>query len=535
MKYIYNIVLFSLILIGFNSCEENENFEILPVQEGITINSPIDGSSIALNGTNTTNPGLTVSWTSPTLEGTGVDYIIEVALIGTDFATPVVLGTTQETAIHLTVDQLNKFALETLKIEAEKEVGIDIRVISGEVISKKISVLLTPFKVEYTEFYLVGSLTNWKPEEALKMTRIDFNQFEITVDLADTDEFKFLPTNTGWTNDFGEDPNNPGKLIKEGEVNLKGFVGKYKITINLDALTYTMKKIVAPENLYVVGSINGWNPENSYLMNKVGDGVFALVLNLPANAEFKFLPTNTGWDGDWGVDPNNAGKIIQDGESNVSGFTGKYLVIVDFNTLTYKLTSVESLFVVGSIVGWDNGAALPMSEASLGIFSVVLDLPDGAEFKFLPNKGSWDGDWGASKTTSGKIVQDDEDNLKGYAAGKYVVAVNFNTLTYTVSKITGVPANLYLVGSFNGWNNSVSSPQFTQVSTGVFEITQAFVAMDEFKFVPVAGSWGDDFGESKVSAKVLEQNDEKNIGVMFPGTYKITVDFNKGTISTVIQ
>ena len=29
-------------------------------------------------------------------------------------------------------------------------------------------------------------------------------------------------------------------------------------------------------------------------------------------------------------------------------------------------------------------AALPMGEASLGIFSIVLDLPDGAEFKFLP-------------------------------------------------------------------------------------------------------------------------------------------------------
>ncbi|MFA5300985.1 MAG: SusF/SusE family outer membrane protein, partial [Lutibacter sp.] len=76
-------------------------------------------------------------------------------------------------------------------------------------------------------------------------------------------------------------------------------------------------------------------------------------------------------------------------------------------------------------------------------------------------------------------------------------------------------------------------PQFTQTSAGVFEITQTLSANDEFKFVPVAGSWGDDFGESKVSKRVLEQNDENNLKVTAGGSYKITVDFNNGNISVV--
>ncbi|MCK5679002.1 MAG: SusF/SusE family outer membrane protein, partial [Flavobacteriaceae bacterium] len=240
----------------------------------------------------------------------------------------------------------------------------------------------------------------------------------------------------------------------------------------------------------------------------------------------------TGWDGDWGEDPNNLGSIIQDGEQNISGYSaGKYLITVDFNTLTYKLSSIDNLFLVGSLTGWDPGTSLPMGEASLGIFSTIVDLPDGAEFKFLPQNTGWDGDWGKDADNEGRIIQDGEQNLSGYAAGKYVVAVNFNTLSYTVSSVNEIPANLYLVGSFNGWSNDASNPQFTEISSGVFEISQAFVEGDEFKFVPVAGDWGNDWGENNASPGVLEQNSEQNVIITGAGTYKITVNFNNGTIS----
>ncbi len=534
MKYLYKIVLLSLVIIGLNSCDANENFEILPPQDGISLNSPIDGSSIALIDTNEENPGLTVSWNSTNLKGTDALYNVEVALTGTDFAVPTVIGTTNEMNLKLTVEELNTLALDVLKIDAESEASIEIRVSSGEFTSKKVSVLLVPYKVEYTELYLVGNLTNWKPEEALAMTRLGFNEFKITVNLEDGAEFKFIPQNTGWDGDFGEDPNNPGKIVEEGEKNIAGYPkGKYDITVNLNNFTFTLKEIKAPANLFLVGSVNGWTPANGYKFFVSGENTFSIVVDLPDGAEFKFLPTNTSWDGDWGADKNKAGSIIQDDEANVKGYTGKYLISINYNDLTYKLTPVGSLFMVGSINGWNNGAALPMGEASLGVFSNVIDLADGAEFKFLPNNGSWDGDWGASKTATGRIVQDDEENLKGYAADRYVVAVNYNTMSYHASKIKATPANLYLVGGFNGWSNTAGNPKFTQTSAGTFEITQALNADDEFKFVPVAGSWGDDLGESKVASKVLEQNDENNLKVTATGNYKITVNFNKGTISVV--
>ncbi|WP_089378433.1 SusF/SusE family outer membrane protein [Lutibacter flavus] len=535
MKYLNKIIVLLVFSMAFIACDENENFEILPAQESFQIVTPSNGSVIVLNDTNLDNNALFISWEAN--NQTDATFNVEAAKTGTDFATSYLIGTTQESSFGLTVDELNDFLLDVMDLNPEEASSIDLRISANENVSQVVSVILTPYKVEYSEFYLVGSLTGWDPATSLPMTNTGFNTFEITVDLADGDAFKFLPQNTGWDGDWGKDPNNDGSLISEGEQDLSGFTaGKYKINIDLNTFTYTVEEITSPGELYIVGSLNGWDPANAYPMNLVSEGVFALAIDITDGTEFKFLPQNTGWDGDWGSDPNNPGSIIQDGENNVSGYAaGKYVVIVDYNTLTFNVSSVNSLNVVGSINGWDNGSALQMGEASLGVFSLVMDLPDGAEFKFLPTLGSWDGDWGADPNNDGMVVQDGENNLSGFAAGKYIVSVNFNTLSYNVSSITGAPSSVFMVGSFRGWSNDADNPEFTQTADGVFEITQALGAGDEFKFVPVAGSWDNDWGQSNASKGVLEQNSEDNVKVETAGNYKITLNFNTGTLSVSLQ
>lgn len=536
MKYINKIIVLFILTIGLSSCDSNENFEIQPAVESFEIVAPTSGSTIVLNDTNLSNTALFVSWSVPS-NMAGAVYNIEIAQTGTDFEMPYLLGTTEGMSFSMTVGEMNSFLLDTMGLNPDEAKSMDIKVSSDSAETQTISVVFTPYTVEYTELFMVGTITDpqWSPEDALPMTRLDFNLFEITVDLVDGDEFKFLPQNTGWDGDLGEDPDNPGNLIEDGESNLTGYTaGKYKITVDLNTFTFVVEELLAPEALYLVGSLTGWDPATSLPFFNSAENVFTIVADLPDGAEFKFLPQNTGWDGDWGEDPNNPGSIIQEGEQNVTGYAaGKYLITVDYNTLTYSLSSVDNLFLVGSLTGWDPATSFAMSEASLGVFSTVVDLPDGAEFKFLPTNTGWDGDWGADADNAGRIIQENEQNLSGYAAGKYVVSVNFNTLSYSVSSVTEVPAALYLVGAFNGWSNDENNPMFTEVSSGVFEITQALSAGDEFKFVPVAGSWDNDFGESKVASGVLEQNDENNLSVTDAGTYKITVDFNKGTISVL--
>jgi len=535
MKYLNKIILLFVFTISCISCDENENFEIAQAQEEFQITTPSNGSVIVLSDVNLENQGLFVSW--DTMENTVAPFTIEAGLTGSNFETPYQLGTSEGNNFTITVEALNTFLLDVMDLDPEEANSIDIRVFSNEETTQTVSVVLTPYKVEFDTFFLVGSLTNWTPEEALEMTRLDVNIFEITVDLAADDEFKFLPTNTGWDGDWGRDPENEGTLIVDGEENIKGLeAGKYKITVDLNTFTYTVAQITAPENLFIVGSITNWTPEEALEMNLVAEGVYNLVINLNDSDEFKFLPTNTGWDGDWGNNPETPGTLIQDGEDNLKGYAaGTYMVQVDFNLLTFTLTPLNSLFLVGSITGWDPTTSIEMGVASTGIFATIVDLPDGAEFKFLPTNTSWDGDWGNNPDNTGFLIQDGEDNLKGYEAGKYIVSVNYNNLTFLVSKISDVPSTLFLVGGFNGWSNDAGNPEFTESSNGVFEITQDLSADDEFKFVPVAGDWGNDFGENKLAKGVLEQNEENNLKVSETGTYKITVNFNNGTISTVLQ
>lgn len=535
MKYLNKIIVLLVFSIAFIACDENENFEILPAQESFQIVTPSNGSVIILNDTNLNNNALFISWEAlSTAIGT---FNVEAAKTGTDFATSYLMGTTEAKNFGLTVDELNDFLLDVMGLDPEVASSIDIRISSNENVSQPVSIILTPYEVEYTEFYLVGSLTGWDPPTSLAMTNTGFNTFEITIDLADGDEFKFLPTNTGWEGDFGKDPNNDGSLIQEGESNIGGLsAGKYKISIDLNTFTYTVEEVVSPSSLFLVGSIVGWDNTAALELNNSSENVFTLVVDLPSGAEFKFLPTLGSWDGDWGNDSNNPGTLIQEGESNLSGYNaGKYLITVDYNTLTFNLQTLETLNVVGSIVGWDNTAAIPMGEASLGVFSVILDLPDGAEFKFLPTIGSWDGDWGANGGVEGGIVQEGENNLSGFAAGKYIVSVDFNTFTYNVSSITDVPSSIFMVGSFRGWSNDGDNPELTETSSGIFEITQALNAGDEFKFVPNAGSWDNDWGRNKVSAGVLEQGSEDNLKVESSGDYKIILNFNTGTYSATLQ
>jgi hypothetical protein len=534
MKYLNKIMVLLVFTFAFISCDKNENFEILPAQESFQIVTPSNGTVIVLNDTNLDNVGLFISW--ETLSDASGMYDIEVAETGTDFEVPYLLGTTEEKNFSMTVGQLNDFLLDVMGITPEQAVSLDVHVLNNGEMTQTISVVLTPYKVEYTDLYIVGNITDpqWSPADALAMTNVGFNEFEITLDLADGAEFKFLPTNTGWDGDLGEDPDNAGMLIEEGEINIAGYAaGKYDIYVNLNTFTFTVEEVTVPDNLYLVGDYNGWNNATALELYNNGDGIFSIVETFEAGQGFKFLEALGSWDGDWGESKTEAGMLEQDDEQNLTvANAGTYVVVLNFNDLSIKVAQIDNLYMVGDHNGWNNGTAPQLASPSKGVFSIVQNFSAGNGFKFLPTLGSWDGDWGESKTVAGMLVQDDEQNLTVGADGTYVVAVNFNTLSFTVSSVSAIPTTLFLVGDHNGWNNG-SAGAFTEVSTGVFEITQALSAGNNFKFLPTLGSWSGDWGESKTSKGVLEQNDEQNASISADGTYKITVNFNNGTITVV--
>ena len=539
MKYLNKIIVLLVFTFAFISCDENENFGILPAQESFQIVTPSSGTVIVLNDTNLDNNALFISW--KTLSGTTGTFDIEVAETGTDFEAPYLLGSTDAKNFSMTVGEINDFLLDVMGLDPEKAISLDVRILNNGEITQTISVVLTPYKVEYTELFVVGNITDpqWSPADALAMKNVGFNEFEITLDLAEGAEFKFLPTNIDYEGDFGKDPDNDGMLIQEGEVNLSGYAaGKYDVYVNLNTFTYTLTQITAPENLYVVGSLTNWSPEEALQMNKISDGVFALVINLQDGDAFKFIPTNTSWDGAWKEDPNNPGTITDEaGDPNISGYAaGKYVAMVDFNTLTFKLSSVDNLYIVGSLTAWDPASAIQMSEASLGVFSKVVDLADGDACKFIPTNTSWDGAWKEDPNNPGIITDEAGDpNISGYAGGKYVITVNFNTLSFSVSAVTAIPTNLYLVGSLTSWDPA-QALQFNNTSNGVFTLVINLTEGDAFKFIPTNTSWDGAWKEAPAyPGTITDEAGDPNISGYMTGTYLITVDFNNGNFSVVLQ
>ncbi len=215
MKYLNKIMVLLVFTFAFISCDENENFEILPAQESFQIVTPSTGTVIVLNDTNLDNVALFISW--ETMANASGIFEIEVAKTGSDFEVPYVLGTTETKDFSMTVGELNDFLLDVMELNPEEANSLDVRVLNNGEVTQTISVVLTPYKVEYTDLYVVGNITDpqWSPADALAMTNVGFNEFEITLDLADGAEFKFIPTNTSYDGDFGKDPNNPGMLIQD--------------------------------------------------------------------------------------------------------------------------------------------------------------------------------------------------------------------------------------------------------------------------------------------------------------------------------
>jgi hypothetical protein len=242
-----------------------------------------------------------------------------------------------------------------------------------------------------------------------------------------------LPTSGSWDGDWGEDPANLGMIIQDGEQNIKIIdAGSYLVTVDFNSLTY---KLTDVSTLFMVGSHNGWNnADATQEFNTSGNGVFTRIQTFEAGAEFKMLPTSGSWDGDWGEDGANPGKIIQEGESNISiENAGTYTVTVDFNTLSFNLKEVpDNLFLVGSPNGWDNATAPAFTKLSEGVFEISQVLTASDEFKFLPQLGAWDNDWGESNVYSGMIVRDDESNVKSPGDATYTITVDFNKGTVTV-------------------------------------------------------------------------------------------------------
>ncbi|MBM3437281.1 MAG: SusF/SusE family outer membrane protein, partial [Bacteroidetes bacterium] len=188
-----------------------------------------------------------------------------------------------------------------------------------------------------------------------------------------------------------------------------------------------------------------------------------------------------------------------------SGYSDLYSNPITLNITTYEVEVVEKfIHLLGDAtpVGWDNTAALPMTQIKNGVFARVETLdPTGSWFKFISMLGFWAPQWGTDATGTAEagplVYRPDEATTDPPAMpspdvlGDYYIEADTINLEYRTFLTSG---ELYLVGAATtvGWDHNSALP-FTEVEPNIFEITTTLTD-GGMKFLEVVGQWAPQWG-----------------------------------------
>lgn len=307
------------------------------------------------------------------------------------------------------------------------------------------------------------------------------------------------------------------------------------------AMTVTTYLATYPDQLYVPGSYQGWDPASAPTIpqSKLTKGLFECYLDLTtadgSDVEFKLSPA-PAWGDDFGSDDavaeETANTVVVKGTvggpGNIKAPSGIYRVSINKKFNTLEMVKIESMGLIGDATagGWD--AETPMEyDAATNTYSVTTTLKAGG-YKFRANN-----DWSYSIGSNGAFEGGDNYAFDK-ADGEYKVVLDVNSHPYTVKLMsTEYPDRLYLPGGYQGWDPA-SAPTLGGDGEGRFEggVNLAGEGDVEFKFSPKP-AWGDDFGGT---IEVTNGYGEGTYGVsdnikVPAGYYYITVDMTAGTFT----
>jgi len=205
------------------------------------------------------------------------------------------------------------------------------------------------------------------------------------------------------------------------------------------------------------------------------------------------------------------------------------------------------LLADATLDGWDNKTDQAMPFWSNGIYGIVTPLKANAYIKVIKTQGAWAPQWGQASGTweAGSLAYRPTESVADPAAipsppagGDYLVVVNIDALTYTV---TAMPDAVYLVGDgcSAGWTPTAGLP-FTKTAPGKYTLTTALTASKNLKIMySNSGAWAPQWGTTAGAISALGKlSFRPNETVADPasiptpataGTYKIDLDFSENT------
>ena len=379
---------------------------------------------------------LNVTWTLPEF---GFDaaptYTILMDVTGGDFSDAQLISANSNYSKDFMGNELNNKLL-SLGMTPDEEASVDIKVLTRlsayqEMMSETVTLTVTPYSSLLdltTNLGVVGSATpgGWGNENIPDLpfyTTSAANVYVAYVTLRDG-EIKFRKDNL-WTENYG-DTGMDGTLEAGGD-NITVTAGSYKITVDMNALTYTIEAYTW--GLVGSATANGWDGPDMMLNYNPNQDDWKAVVTL-IDGEIKFRLNN-----DWGVNYGDTGAdgTIEVGGDNIAVSAGHYLVTFNLNTLEYSLEAMDVWGLVGSATanGWDgpDQKFVPDFGINEGYYYIHGAVLMDGEAKVRQNDA-----WGVNYGDTGNdgSLELNGDNIP-VTAGTYNITVNFSVDPPTIS------------------------------------------------------------------------------------------------------
>jgi hypothetical protein len=242
------------LLIAFISIVTVSCTDTVTDREAVAINTspvllvPATGT-FTLDKTKPNDLVTTVVWNYAAYSGTEtvVNYSVEFAAAGTDFASPTVVATSTDRFKNFTVSELNTAALNA-GFAPFVESSIDVRVKSTVGTTASVAqtsnfytIKLTPYPA-WPDWGIIGSATptGWDSDTNLNYD-LATKTYSITMSMV-PGAYKFRLDN-GWGTNYGSSSASGGALDLNGSDIPITVEGSYKITADFNAKTYTVTKL----------------------------------------------------------------------------------------------------------------------------------------------------------------------------------------------------------------------------------------------------------------------------------------------------
>ena len=263
----------------FASCKKEESqVKYIDATKPVLTSSLASAGKIVLKEDNQLELAFKLNWTNPNYQfSTGVssqpvNYTIEIDTSGSNFTNPdrSKVDISTDLSRNITIGDFNKYLVSNIKLKAEVEHNVEIRVVAtlgsggAMVVSNTIAYKVTPYPVvkiplpSSGDLFLVGDASpgGWSNPVATpsqQFTKISSTKYQITIALNADKKFLLLPENGSWGKKYAVENDGLTDLWKGGELKLFTSGGKdipgppvsgnYTITVDFQEGIFTVVKI----------------------------------------------------------------------------------------------------------------------------------------------------------------------------------------------------------------------------------------------------------------------------------------------------